>query len=55
MQWAKPVECRYHGFTVLSDPPPSSGGVTMCEILQIIKPYPFSKWGYGSVRAIGPR
>ena len=52
VQWAKPVECRYHGFTVLSDPPPSSGGVTMCEILQIIKPYPFSKWGYGSVRAI---
>ena len=52
VQWAKPVECRYHGFTVLSDPPPSSGGVTMCEVLQIIKPYPFSKWGYGSVRSI---
>ncbi len=52
VQWAKPVECRYHGYTMLSDPPPSSGGVTMCEILQIIKPYPFSKWGYGSVRSI---
>ena len=52
VQWAKPVMCSYHGYTVLSDPPPSSGGVTMCEILQIIKPYPFSKWGYGSVRSI---
>ena len=52
VKWAKPVECRYHGYTLLSDPPPSSGGVTMCEILQIIKPYPFSKWGYGSVRSI---
>ncbi len=52
VQWAKPVECRYHGYTVLSDPPPSSGGVTICEILQIIKPYPFSRWGYGSVKSI---
>ena len=52
VQWAKPIECRYHGYTVLSDPPPSSGGVTICEILQIIRPYPFSKWGYGSVNSL---
>ena len=52
VQWAKPIECRYHGYTVLSDPPPSSGGVTICEILQIIEPYPFSKWGYGSVESL---
>lgn len=52
VQWAKPVECRYHGYTVLSDPPPSSGGVTICEILRILSPYPFSKWGYGSVSSI---
>lgn len=52
IQWAKPVGCRYHGYTVLSDPPPSSGGATICEILQIIKPYPFSKWGYGSVKTL---
>ncbi|MHB1872621.1 MAG: gamma-glutamyltransferase [Steroidobacteraceae bacterium] len=52
VQWDKPVECRYHGYTIMSDPPPSSGGVTICEILQIIKPYPFSKWGYGSVQSL---
>ena len=52
VQWADPVECSYRGFTVVSAPPPSSGGVTICEILQIIKPYPFSKWGYGSVKSI---
>jgi gamma-glutamyltranspeptidase/glutathione hydrolase len=52
VQWGRPVECRYHGYTVLSDPPPSSGGVTICEILQIIKPYPFSRWGYGSVESL---
>jgi len=52
VQWAKPVGCRYQVYTVLSDPPPSSGGATICEIPQIIKPHPFSKWGYGSVKTI---
>ena len=51
-QWDKPVECEYHGYTIVSSPPPSSGGTTLCEIVQIIKPYPFQKWGYGSVNAV---
>ena len=49
VQWEKPLQCSYHGYTILSAPPPSSGGTTLCEILQIIKPYPFAQWGYGSV------
>lgn len=52
VQWEKPIACSYRGYTVLSAPPPSSGGTTLCEILQIIKPYPFGKWGYGSVNVV---
>jgi gamma-glutamyltranspeptidase/glutathione hydrolase len=51
-QWGTPIECSYHGYTVLSAPPPSSGGTTLCEILQILTPYPFAKWGYGSVNSV---
>ncbi len=51
-QWEKPIQCEYHGDTVVSAPPPSSGGVTLCEILQIIQPYPFNQWGYGSVKTV---
>jgi gamma-glutamyltranspeptidase/glutathione hydrolase len=51
VNWEKPVSCEYRGYTIESAPPPSSGGTTMCEILQIIKPYPFAKWGYASVKA----
>ncbi|MGY3038592.1 gamma-glutamyltranspeptidase/glutathione hydrolase [Rhodanobacter sp. TND4EL1] len=51
-QWEKPITCDYHGYTVISAPPPSSGGTTVCLILQIIKPYPFEKWGYGSVNTV---
>ena len=47
--WGQPVSCEYHGYTILSDPPPSSGGTIICEILQILRPYPLAKWGYGSV------
>ncbi|MGH7023535.1 MAG: gamma-glutamyltransferase [Caulobacteraceae bacterium] len=49
--WEKPVTCEYHGYTVVSAPPPSSGGTTVCEILEILGPYPLSRWGYGSVKA----
>jgi gamma-glutamyltranspeptidase/glutathione hydrolase len=49
--WDKPVTCDYRGYTVVSAPPPSSGGTTLCEILQIIEPYPLSKWDFGSVDA----
>jgi len=52
VQWEKPIQCGYHGYTILSAPPPSSGGTTLCEILQLIKPYPFTQWGYGSVNAV---
>ncbi|MGH6827567.1 MAG: gamma-glutamyltransferase family protein, partial [Rhizomicrobium sp.] len=28
-----PVTCTYRGYRIISAPPPSSGGVTMCEIM----------------------
>ncbi|MET4570954.1 gamma-glutamyltransferase [Rhodanobacter soli] len=51
-QWETPIQCEYRGYTVVSAPPPSSGGTTLCLILQIIKPYPLAKWGYGSVDSV---
>jgi gamma-glutamyltranspeptidase/glutathione hydrolase len=47
-----PVRCRYRGFTIVSAPPPSSGGTTMCEILAIVDGFRFSRAGYGSARTI---
>ena len=46
--WTKPLECRYHGYTIVTPPPPSSGE-TVCEILRVLDGYPLAKWGYGSV------
>jgi gamma-glutamyltranspeptidase/glutathione hydrolase len=50
--WETPIKCGYHGYTIISSPPPSSGGTTLCLILQILQPYPLAKWGYGSVNSV---
>lgn len=49
--WSEPVNCAYRGYDIISSPPPSSGGTTVCEILQILQPYPMAKWGYASTQA----
>lgn len=43
-----PVTCRYRGYDIISSPPPSSGGVTLCEMLNILQGYPLPQWGYRS-------
>lgn len=45
-----PLECDYREFHVISAPPPSSGGVVLCEILNILEGYPLSKAGWGSAQ-----
>jgi gamma-glutamyltranspeptidase/glutathione hydrolase len=46
-----PLECDYRGFRIVSAPPPSSGGLVLCEILHILEGYPLSEYGWGSARA----
>src|SRR5438552_1946429 len=38
-KWRKPVQLTYRGYNIYSMPPPSSGGVTMGEILNILEGY----------------
>ncbi|HEY8313383.1 MAG TPA: gamma-glutamyltransferase [Candidatus Baltobacteraceae bacterium] len=45
----KPVHCTYRGYDVMSAPPPSSGGTTLCEILDVVSAYPLGRWGWHSV------
>ena len=47
---SQPLHCAYHSLTVISAPPPSSGGVTLCQIMNIIAPYPFAQWGWHSTQ-----
>ncbi len=45
-----PIECDYRGYHVVSAPPPSSGGVIICEMLNILEGYPLRQLGWGSAQ-----
>jgi len=47
-----PVECDYRGYHIVSAPPPSSGGVVICEILNIVEGYPLKDLGFRSAQAV---
>lgn len=48
----KPVECSYRGYGIVSAPPPSSGGVVICEILNILEGYPLKDLGWGAAQGV---
>ncbi|AWM91580.1 gamma-glutamyltransferase [Pseudomonas sp. 31-12] len=47
-----PIECDYRGYHVVSAPPPSSGGVVICEIMNILEGYPMKDLGYHSAQGM---
>lgn len=47
-----PVECDYRGYHVVSAPPPSSGGVVICQILNILEGYPMKELGFRSAQGM---
>jgi gamma-glutamyltranspeptidase/glutathione hydrolase len=47
-----PVECDYRGYHIVSAPPPSSGGVVICEIMNILEGYPMTDLGYHSAQGM---
>jgi gamma-glutamyltranspeptidase/glutathione hydrolase len=48
----KPVECDYRGLHIVSAPPPSSGGVILCEMLNVLEGYPLKELGFRSAQSV---
>ncbi|WP_231755438.1 gamma-glutamyltransferase [Bordetella sp. N] len=48
----EPLRCAYRGYVFLSAPPPSSGGTTLCEILNVLSGYDLRAMGYGSAQSV---
>ncbi|KQN64042.1 MULTISPECIES: gamma-glutamyltransferase [unclassified Erwinia] len=48
----KPVSGTYRGYEVFSMPPPSSGGIHIVQILNILENFDLAKMGFGSADAI---
>ena len=47
-----PLNCYYRGYRIVSAPPPSSGGTTICEILNILEGYDLQALGFRSARSV---
>jgi gamma-glutamyltranspeptidase / glutathione hydrolase len=47
-----PLSCPYRGLTVISAPPPSSGGVVLCEMLRVLDGYPLRSLGFHSSESV---
>ena len=47
-----PLHCTYRGWRFLSAAPPSSGGVTLCEILGILDGYDLHAMGFHSAQTV---
>ncbi|GIZ27307.1 gamma-glutamyltranspeptidase [Morganella morganii] len=43
-----PITCTYRGYEFISAPPPSSGGVTICQTLNILEGYDLKAIGFNS-------
>jgi gamma-glutamyltranspeptidase / glutathione hydrolase len=51
-KWRTPIEFTYRGHTIVSMPPPSSGGVTLAMIAHILEGYELGKLGFQSPEAL---
>ena len=49
--WRTPVRGTYRGYDILSMPPPSSGGLLLAQMLNILEAYDVASLGHGSAAA----
>ncbi|HDS4101626.1 TPA: gamma-glutamyltransferase [Proteus mirabilis] len=47
-----PITCTYRGYEFISAPPPSSGGVTICQTLNILEGYDLKSMGFNSAEYV---
>ncbi|KAB1158200.1 gamma-glutamyltransferase [Flavobacterium luteum] len=52
VKWRTPVTFKYKDLKIISMAPPSSGGITLRQIMKMIEPYSISKYGHNSEKTI---
>jgi gamma-glutamyltranspeptidase / glutathione hydrolase len=43
--WRTPIKSKYKNYQIIGMPPPSSGGVALAQLLEMVEPYSLNKWG----------
>ena len=52
VKWRTPVTFEYDDLKIISMSPPSSGGICLAQIMEMIEPYDLDKFGPNSLKAI---
>ncbi len=51
-KWRTPITFKYKDLKIISMSPPSSGGITLQQMMKMIEPYPIAKFGHNSEKTI---
>ena len=51
-KWRRPVSGTYRGYRIAAMPPPSSGGVHLIQILNLLEAYPLGKLGHNGAETL---
>lgn len=51
-QWREPIVNKYKNYSLIGMPPPSSGGVALAQLMEMIEPFDIAKFGFHSKEAI---
>ena len=52
VKWRTPITFEYDDLKIISMSPPSSGGICLAQIMEMIEPYDLDKFGHNSVKSI---
>ncbi|BDS11412.1 gamma-glutamyltransferase [Aureispira anguillae] len=50
--WRAPIQFEYKGYKMISMPPPSSGGICLAELFNMVEGQPMEAWGFQSAQSI---
>lgn len=50
--WREALKGTYKDYTIISMPPPSSGGIALLQLLKGLEKYPISDWGFQNPKSI---
>jgi gamma-glutamyltranspeptidase/glutathione hydrolase len=51
-RWRQPIRGTYKGYEIVSMPPPSSGGILLVQMLNMLEDYDLGKMGFASSAAV---
>jgi len=52
VKWRTPITFEYDDLKIISMSPPSSGGICLAQIMEMIEPYDLEEYGLNSLKAI---